>query len=84
MQAVANVVSSVVARKLRDEEREQLLNLVLHELRSPLTIVVGFATQLTRGVPQVPASTPGGWKQPSPCHPAEGKIVVEGDAAAPA
>jgi signal transduction histidine kinase len=54
MQAVANVLSSVVARKLRDEEREQLLSLVSHELRNPLTIVLGFATQLTRGLPDVP------------------------------
>src|SRR5215213_8470437 len=51
LQAMANVLSSAVARKRHDEEREQLLGLVSHELRNPLTVVLGFGTQLSRGLP---------------------------------
>jgi signal transduction histidine kinase len=50
MQAVANVLSSAVARRAHDEEREQLLSLVSHELRNPLTVISGFSTQLSHSL----------------------------------
>jgi signal transduction histidine kinase len=57
MQGVANVLSSAVARSEHDEEREHLLSLVSHELRNPLTVITGFASQLSRALVG-PAVTP--------------------------
>ena len=48
LQTVANILSSAIERRATDEDRERFLSIAAHELRSPLTAILGFTRRLQR------------------------------------
>ena len=51
LQLVANILSGALERQAADEERERFVSLAAHELRTPVTSVLGFSRRLLqRGI----------------------------------
>ena len=48
LQLVANILSSALERQGLDEERERFLSLAAHELRTPITSILGFSQRALR------------------------------------
>ncbi|MGE3856572.1 MAG: ATP-binding protein [Dehalococcoidia bacterium] len=50
LQSIANLLSVAIARQQYEEERDHLVSIAAHELRNPLTVILGFAQRLVRDV----------------------------------
>jgi signal transduction histidine kinase len=50
LQLVGNVLGSAIDREQREEARERFVSAVSHEIRNPLTSVVGFSRRLMRAL----------------------------------
>ena len=56
LQSIANLLSVAIARQQYEEERDHLVNIAAHELRNPLTVILGFSQRLVRDLAELPVS----------------------------